>query len=374
VPDHPLVVAARSVDPVVRAHADQAEAERRLPSPVVDALVSAGLTRMCVPAVYAGPEADPMTMVEAIAAVAGADGSAGWCAMIASTTSSMASLLEPEFARQVYADPHIVTGGTFAPNGRGERVDGGHVVSGRWQWGSGTSHCQWILGGARTDSGEFHLMYAPADDVELVDTWYSSGLRGTGSGEFRFASVFVPDGHSLQPFAPHRYVDVPLARFPIFNLLAAGVAATTLGIARRAVDELVALALGKTPQFSSRSLAESALAQLDLARAEAALGAARAFLLDELDRSWQLVVAGSPVDESRRARVRIAAAHAAAESARAVDLAYHLGGGSSVFTDCPLQRCFRDVHTATQHLMVQPRVMEAAGKVLLGVDVDTSML
>lgn len=373
-PDHPLVAAARAVGPIVREYADQAEADRRLPRPVVDALVAAGLTRMCVPGVYGGPEVDPMTMVDAVAGVAEADGAAGWCTMIATTTSSMASLLEPEFARHVYTDPHVVTGGTFAPNGRGERVDGGHVVTGHWGWGSGGSHCQWMLGGTRTDGGEFHLMYVPAGDVELLDTWYSSGLRGTGSGDFRFDAVFVPDGHSVQPFAAHWHVDCPLARFPNFNLLAAGVAATTLGIARRAIDELVALALGKTPQFSSRSLAESSLAQLDLARAEAALGAARAFLLDELDRSWQLVLAGSRVDDARRARVRIAAAHAAAEAARAVDLAYHLGGGSSVFTDNPLQRCFRDVHTATQHLMVQPRVVETAGKVLLGVEVDTSML
>jgi alkylation response protein AidB-like acyl-CoA dehydrogenase len=210
--------------------------------------------------------------------------------------------------------------------------------------------------------------------VELIDTWNAVGLRGTGSGDFRFDHVFVPAGRSAQPFTATPFVDCPLGRFPNFTLLASGVAAVTLGIGRRAIDEVVALARDKTPQFSSRSLAQSPLAQLDVARAEGALGSARSFLLDELDRSWRIASAGDRVDVTQRARIRIAAGHATAEAARAVDLAYHVGGGSSVFTTSPLQRCFRDVHTATQHLMVQPRSLETAGKVLLGVDVDTSML
>jgi alkylation response protein AidB-like acyl-CoA dehydrogenase len=371
---HPLIAAARSVRSVVEAHADRAERERRLPRPVVDALAEAGLMRMCVPAAYGGPEADPATVVEAIAGVSEADGSAGWCSMIASTTSSMATFLAPECAAEIYGDPVGVTGGTLAPNGRAEPVEGGHVVSGRWQWGSGTAHCQWILGGALSPDGTVRLMYAPAREVELIDTWHTAGLRGTGSGDFRFDGVFVPDGRCVAPFTPRPTVDSPLGRLPTFTLLAAGVAAVTLGIARRAIDELVALAQGKTPQFSSRTLAASALAQLDVARAEGALGGARGYLVDELGRTWETILTGDHVDVLQRARVRVAAGHAAAEAARAVDLAYHAAGGSAVFTSSPLQRCFRDVHTATQHLMVQPRVLETAGKVLLGVDADTSML
>jgi alkylation response protein AidB-like acyl-CoA dehydrogenase len=148
----------------------------------------------------------------------------------------------------------------------------------------------------------------------------------------------------------------------------------TLGIARRAVDEIVALAQGKRPMFSSKTLAASALAQLDVARAEAAVGAASAFLLDELSSAWDSVVAGGHIPLEQRARVRIACTHAAQESARAVDLAYHLGGGSSVYSANVLQRCFRDVHTATQHLMVSPRILETAGKVLLGVEADVTTL
>ncbi len=368
-----LVDGARALQPLVRSHADEAEAARRLPFAVVDALVQAGLMRMCVPAAYGGPEVTPMEMVEAIEAVAAADGATGWCVMIASTTSSMSCFLEPAWAKEIYADPRVITGGAFAPGGKGVTVDGGHLVSGRWMWGSGTSACQWITGGTVTDGG-FHLMFAPAAEVEILDTWYTSGLRGTGSNDFAMSEVFVPTGRSVQPFGARAQVDSPIARFPNFTLLAAGVAATLLGVARHAIDELVDLAQGKVPMFSSKTLAQSSLAQVDVAKAEAGLGAARAFLLDELAQAWSTALAGDRVPVERKARIRLAATHAALASASSVDLAYNAGGGSSVFSANPLQRCFRDVHTGTQHLQVSTRIYETVGRTLFGLETDTSTL
>jgi alkylation response protein AidB-like acyl-CoA dehydrogenase len=365
---------ARAVGPIVRAHADDGEAQRRLPSPVVDALVAAGLMRLCVPAVYGGPEVTPMELVECIAAVAEHDGAAGWCVMIGSTTSSMSLFLDPGWAKEIYADPLVVTGGAAAPTGKGVRVDGGYRVSGRWMWGSGTQHCQWIVGGATMDDGTYHLAFAPAAEVEILDTWYTAGLRGTGSNDFAMHDVFVPDGRSVVPGVTRPQVDSGLAHFPNFTLLAAGVAATLLGMARRAIDELVDLAQGKVPMFSSKTLAHSPHAQTDVARAEAALGAARAFLLDELSEAWTTALAGQRVPDARRARIRLAATYAARASADAVDLVYDAGGGSSVFSANALQRCFRDVHTATQHLQVSTRVYETVGRTLFGLETDTSML
>ena len=210
--------------------------------------------------------------------------------------------------------------------------------------------------------------------MEILDTWFTSGLRGTGSNDFAMHDVFVPDGRSVQPFAARPQVDATIARFPNFTLLAAGVAATLLGMARRAIDELVALAQGKVPMFSSKTLAQSPHAQVDLARAEAMLGAARAFLLDELAQAWELALAGDRVPEASRARIRLAATHAARASADAVDLAYDAGGGSSVFTANALQRCFRDVHTGTQHLQVSTRIYETVGRLLFGLETDASTL
>lgn len=373
-----LVQAARDVGELVEAHADAAEQQRRLPRRVVDALVDSQLLRLCVPAVYGGPEADPRTMIEVIEAVSSADGAAGWCTMIASTTSSLSMYLEPGWARRIYGDPLTVTGGVFAPNGTGIEVDGGWRVSGRWMWGSGTQHCQYISGGANvtTAAGEsqMHLMYFDAADVTIHDTWHTTGLRGTGSNDFSVHEAFVPAGRSLRPLTDAPTVQSPLAAFPNFTLLAVGVAAVTLGIARHAIDEFVELAVDKRPQFSERTLAQSGAVQADFARAEAGLGAARAFLLDEVDRAWSAVLGGGRVDVPTRTRIRLAAAHAATASATTVDTMFTLAGGTAVFNASPLQRCLRDVHVATQHIMVAPRLYETVGKLHLGGQANTSMM
>jgi alkylation response protein AidB-like acyl-CoA dehydrogenase len=367
-----LVDAAEGVHELVEAHADKAEQSRRLPKRLVQALRDAQLLRMCVPATYGGPEADPITLVRAVETVSTADGAAGWCTMIASTTSSMSLFMEPEWAQVVFGDPKSIAGGVYAPNGRAVGDGDGWRVSGRWQWGSGTQHCNWIVAGANTDGGEFLLMFLDASDVSIHDTWYSTGLRGTGSNDFSADGAFVPRGRTVQPLVGRRHVSCPLAAFPNFSLLAAGVAAVSLGVARHALDEFTELAQGKRPLFSSRTLSQSGSTQAELAKAEASLRSARAFLHDELDRAWSIACAGERVDLRARGRIRLACVHAAQSASHAADVAYTLAGGSSVYDSSPLQRCMRDAHVATQHLMVSPRMYETIGKVFFGDDVDAT--
>ena len=369
-----LLAAAAAVDDIVRANADEAERIRRLPPATVAALTNAGLMRMCVPAVYGGPEADPLTLVETIEAVSRADGAAGWCTMIAATTSSMALFLPPETAKELFADPTVVAGGVFAPNGVGTTDGDGFRVSGRWQWGSGTQHCQWILGGTNCDDDTFRLCFFPADDVTFYDTWHAAGLRGTGSLDFSVEGARVPADRTIEPGITPPTIDVPLAAFPNFALLAAGVAAVSIGIGRRALDEIVALAEGKRPQFSSRTLAQSGFTQAEVARAEARLRAGRALLLDELGRTWDVACQGGRVDLSARVGIRLACVHAAAAAVAATDAAYTLAGGTSVYESNSLQRCLRDVHVTTQHLMVAPKLHETLGRLLLGLEADVRFL
>lgn len=370
-----LVAAARAVAPLVRERADRAEAERRLPADLVEVLTDAGLFRMLVPEVYGGPQADPLVLLEAIETVAAADGAAGWCVNIASTTSSMSWYLDPEWARRIYGDPKTVTGGAFAPTGRGRRVEGGYLIdAGRWAWGSGTQHCQWINCGVLTDGGAFHLMFLPAQEVEFLDTWYASGLRGTGSLDFEVHDRFVPAGRELQPGRTATQVDAPLCHFPNFALLAAGLGAVTIGIAQRGVDELVAVAGERKPMLSARTLAQQGYVQLDLARAAACVAGARGYLRDQVGRMWEQVLAGERPTIEERAEVRLACHHVAAEAARAIDLVYTAAGGASVYSSSPLQRCLRDIHVATQHVMLSPRNLETYAKVRLGLEADLSTL
>lgn len=349
-------------------------------------MAEAGLFRMCVPQIFGGAEVDAATMVEAIEELAKADGSAGWCAMICATSGLVSAYLPEDTAREVYAQgPTVVTGGVYAPHGRASVVAGGYRVSGRWPFASGCEHCTWLMGGCVVlDDGkprllangqpDSRMMLFPAADVEIIDTWTVSGLRGTGSHDIAVTDRFVPEGRSVSLITDRPGQPGPLYTFPVFGLLALGIAGVALGIARSAIDELVRLAAAKTPTSNRRRLGERAVIQMQVAEAEALLRAARAFLFDAIGDAWQSAQGAGALSVTQRAVLRLAATHAATSAAKVVDLMYTAGGGTSIYAASALQRQFRDIHVVTQHMMVAQPTYELTGRIFLGVDTDTSML
>lgn len=373
-----LLRSAAALAPLVRSHADQGEASRRLPAPVLRAMVDSGLFRLLVPRNLGGFEADPVTMIESFDEVSRADGSAGWCLMIGATTGVNAGYLPPEGALEIYGNPGWVTGGVLAPRGRAVEVDGGFRLSGRWPFASGCEHCQWLLGGALVGEGDgaasgLRLLYFSREDARIIDTWDVAGLKGTGSHDIAVEDLVVPTSRVVTVGARAHQLG-PLYRFPIFGLLAVAVASVGLGIARAAIDSLGELAVSKVPTGSRRQLGEREAVQSAVSRAEAALGSARAYMLEQTGRAWDQVCAGDRVSPRERALLRIAATNAAIASATAVDLMYNAGGATGIYQVSPLQRQFRDVHTLTQHMVVAPPTLELAGRVLLGLPADVSML
>jgi alkylation response protein AidB-like acyl-CoA dehydrogenase len=325
-------------------------------------------------------------MIRVIETLAQADGAAGWSAMIGATSGVASAYLPEAAAREIYgAGPDVISGGAFAPHGTATVVDGGYRVSGRWPFASGCEHCTWLMGGSVVmDAGrprllpggmpDSRLMLFPAAAARIVDTWTVAGLRGTGSHDIAVEDLFVPAAHSASIITDRPRERGPLYAFPVFGLLALGIAAVGLGIARGAIDELVRLARGKTPTGSRRLLAERATVQAQVAEAEAVLGAARALVLGTVAAAWERATGEGTIDLTERARLRLAATHATLAAVRATDLMYTAGGGTAVYATSPLQRQFRDVHVVTQHIMVAPATLELAGRILLGLDADTSML
>ncbi len=380
-----ILAAVRALAPRIAAAADRAERERRLPAEIVHDLGAAGVFRMCIPRALGGGEVAPHTMVQVLEMIARADGSAGWSAMIGATSGVASAYLPPDSARDIYGAPDAITGGAFAPQGRATVVDGGYRVSGRWPFASGCEHCTWLMGGCvvvedgaprRLANGapDPRLMLVPAASVRILDTWTVAGLRGTGSHDIAIEDVFVPAARSVSLVTdPPRHAR-PLYAFPVFGFLALGIASVALGIARAAIDELVGLAGAKTPTHSRRRLAERAVVQVQVAEAEAIVGAARAFVFEAIDEAWEAARAAGAIELRHRARLRLAATHATISAARAVDLAYNAGGGTAVYATSPLQRQFRDIHVATQHTLVAPATLELTGRILLGLEADTSML
>jgi alkylation response protein AidB-like acyl-CoA dehydrogenase len=381
----PPLTAALRLSPHAAALAEQAERERELPRGLVVELRDAGLLRLCLPRVLGGGEAPPADMARALEQLASADGATAWCAMIASTSSLLGAYLPPEDAALIYAGGSSVTGGVFAPRGRAERRDGAYVVTGRWSFVSGVQHCDWVLGGCVVHDGEepvllddgspdIRLALMPIDAVEVIDTWSVSGLRGTGSHDMNAVAQIVPAARAVSLSGDRPRHPGALYCFPLFGLLATGIASVALGIARGAIEDLTELAGGKTPAGGRKTLAERASMQAELARAEASLRAARGLVLAEADAAWLAAEGGAAIPDERRLGLRLAANHATGVAAEVVTAMYHAGGGSSIYDSSPLQRRFRDVHVATQHMMVAPSTWELAGRLLLGLPTDTRQL
>ena len=378
------LAAARALAPEIRRRGDEVEQARRLPPDLSRRFAEAGLYRMCVPEAYGGLELPPADTMRTIEAVAQADGSCAWCVFIGATSGSVLALLEPAAAREIFHRPDVLLGGVFAPQGRAVATEGGFRVSGRWAWGSGTQNADWVMGGcqlvrdgeverAKGGAPRSRMMIAPAAEIEFFDTWHASGLCGTGSTDFAMNELFVPE-RRVAGLGSDRPLARPLYAFPQFGLLAMGIAAVSMGLARAAIDELVGLAGAKTPQGSSRQLAMRPGAQSDVAKAEALLRSSRAFTYDVIGRAWEAARADGVIGTEHRRDLRLATTHATRASAAAVDLMYELGGGTSVYRRSPLQRIFRDVHVATQHMMVGPSTLELTGRLFLGLETDTSLL
>ncbi|MFN3370295.1 MAG: acyl-CoA dehydrogenase family protein [Sphingomonadaceae bacterium] len=376
---------ARALAPRIAARAAEMEAVRRLPADLAADMASAGLFRIALPKGLGGDELPPAGIVEVIEAVAEADASAGWCVMIGSTTAVSLAWLPRAEAGAIAATPGLITGGVFAPMGRADVENGHYRVSGRWSWASGSANCQWLFGGCVIREGgsprlradgrpETRMVLMPAAHVELIDTWHAAGLKGTGSGDMAVNDLLVPHERSVDIAFDPPVEQGALYLFPVFGLLALGIAGAASGNARAALDAVKAALGARRPQGSSRSAAERATVQAGIAEAEAKLSAARALLFETMQRAWDAAVAGGEVTLETRARLRLAATHMVRTAAEVTRIAYDLGGGSALYLESPLQRRFRDAHAMTQHMMVQPGTYEVAGRVLLGLPTDATLL
>jgi indole-3-acetate monooxygenase len=357
------------------------ELERALPAELLDALRTTGLMRAGAPAALGALEASPATTLAAAERIARADASTGWCVSIAATSSLLSAYLPEAGATEIFSDPRMVAAGVWAPRGRAVSVDGGLRVSGRWSFCSGISHSDWLFAGcvledpqASGDGPSLRVVALPTAELEILDTWHTSGLRGTGSHDAVANDLFVPDQHVLSLMNTAPRIDAPLYRFPIFGFFALSIAAAALGNARGAIDDLIELAGAKTAQGSSRVLAERPATQAAVGEAEAALRAARAFYYDAIAEAWDAAQQDGPVDVSLRLALRLAATHAVRTSAEVARSMYDLAGGTAIYDDSPLQRRFRDAHAATAHFQVNPAIWELTGRVLLGVPARTEQL
>ena len=368
-----VVATAASLAPLITAAREEGEARRCTPPRVVEALAAAGLLQMFLPHAIGGRELPPLAAFRAIEEVSKADGSVGWCTMIATVLSLFTGWLDADVARAMVGTPaDLRAAGSLRPQGEARETNGGYRVSGRWNFASGVTYADWLYCTCRVMDGSSPRMTAagvpltraawiPASVARIDDTWSVVGLRGTGSHDFIVDNVFVEERH-MSSFA-----DPPLERGRLYNprtffvTLWVVTAANALGIARGAIDTFIDLA-GRSSTSSPLPLRDRPAVQSRVAEAEAILSAARAFVLDTVGTVWD-----GGVDPSLAiAKARLAITHGMHEAVRAVDLVFHAAGTNAIYSSNPLERHFRDIHVVVQHNAAFAVHYGSAGKVLLG--------
>ncbi len=373
-----LIAAAERLAPAVRAARDEAERMRRTPPALAAALTGAGIYQMYLPRSMGGPETPPLTAFRVVELLSQADGSVGWCAMIATALSLNAGRLPAAVGRELAGSPaDYRCAGSARVGGGAWEVDGGYRVKGRWNFASGIDNANWLYCTCTMMDGDaprrnaagaplLRAVWVPREQVTIVDTWSVIGMRGTGSQDFTVDDVLVPARRSVLSD------DVPAERGPLFNQRAWYVAlwtpsaANALGIARGAIDSLAELAEREASTLSTALLRDRPMVQARIGEAEAIVNAARAYVFDAVGRLWEGLCTGEGASDRLVMQARLALVHAMHESVRAVDKVFHAAGTNAIYTRHPLERAFRDVHVALQHGAALPSYFESAGKVLLG--------
>jgi alkylation response protein AidB-like acyl-CoA dehydrogenase len=382
-PEIALLEVARRFRPRILAEGDRIEASCRLPEDLARELAHAGFFRIFLSAAYGGLDLTPMEGLEIFEELARADASVAWCVWNGNTHWTAAQL-SSEAAGTIHANPDVITANSTRTSGKAQVVPGGFLVNGRWSLVSGCELGTWMVllciihedGKPRlTQIGapESRFMLLPSDACEIIDTWNVGGLRGTGSHDVVVRDRFVPNSYGSGFTDPH-VLPEPRYRIPPFSRVIPGLGAMALGIARTAIETFNEIAGAKTPQRTTQMLRDNHGAQVRVSQAEALVRSARLFLFDTLERLWRPLIATGEVTMEARAHVRLAASHAVSSAVQAVDLLYIGAGASALYTNCPLERAFRDVHAITQHIGVNPRVMETTGRVLFGLEPDTPLL
>ncbi|MBV9320573.1 MAG: acyl-CoA dehydrogenase family protein, partial [Mycobacterium sp.] len=275
----------REIADLARSLADQIDADRKLPAELVSALRDSGLLRGGAPVEVEGLELAPGTALRCAEEVARGDASAGWCVSIAITSSLLVAYLPPVSRDELFGHGRGVAAGVWAPQGKARPAPGGVVVSGRWAYCSGITHADVMFAGCLLDDRPV-VVALPTAELQVLDTWHTLGLRGTGSHDTVADDVFVPNERVISIF-DGPLINRPLYRFPPFGFFAACITAAAMGNARAAIEDLVELAGAKKSAASTRTLVQRPTIQAPVAAAESALEAARALYYQSIETAWR---------------------------------------------------------------------------------------
>lgn len=377
-----LVQRARDLIPLLARNAAQTERDRRAHAENIEAIAAAGLFKLMVPKRYGGYERDTRAHLEVTAALAEGCGGTAWVVALTNVCNWFTGMFGKQAQDEVFgANPDARVAGVFAPNGTTRREGKGLLVSGKWYWSSGSLHADWLTVGILEQSADGtppvqYMALIPRADVTIEDTWYTAGMRGSGSNCIVAQDVFVPDHRLMRMDAaidgdyPTEFKDEAAYRsafLPVASLVLIG---AQLGIGRAALKYVIEKAPVRNIAYTSfakqtdsvtfhNQVAEAAM-RIESAQLHAFRAAAD---IDECARR------GDKMDYMTRARVRADAGLVATLVPAALDILLSAHGAGSFAEASPMQRWWRDSNTAARHAVIMPCVgMEVYGKALLGVE------
>lgn len=380
------VARARALGPAVAAVADEIERTQEIPEPVLGQLHESRLLRLLLPRSVGGEQVEPWVYLKAVEEMARHDGSVAWNLFVANSSALIAPFIPLDSARMIYADPRSVIAWGPPNHHRATAVPGGYRVTGEWHFASGSrqanwmgAHCQVVevdgsLRKNRFGRPTIRTLLTPRSETRPIHDWNTLGMRGTASEGYSIKDVFVPEAFSGTREDPAlRRERGKLYAFTQQGLYAVGVAGVALGIARAMLDAFTALAAAKTPRGLER-LADNSTVQASVARREAALGSARAWLADILAEVWATADDVEPIGAAERAKVRLGCTQAIQTAIEAGDWSFKAAGVSAIFIGTPFERRFRDLHTLSQQIQSREAHYEAVGRILFHGDPDGTFM
>lgn len=336
---------------------------------VIESFKAIGVYRALVPRRFGGDERSPGEFCAMIEEIAKADGSAGWVASFGMSPVYLASL-PLETIEQVYAGgPDVVFAGGIFPPQPADPVEGGFKVNGRWKYSSGCMGASLVgvgiapKNGDKLDLPRFAVM--PQSQVRIDPTWDTVGLLGTGSHDLVVEDVVVPEAWTFVRGGPAN-LDEPFFRYPSLSFATQVLSVVGLGVARAALDELRDMASGRISVTGAPAVADRPLAQVEIAKAEAALRAARCFFYEAIDDVWQLVLADEPLPAEKVNLLRLSSTHAVRVAAEVARSAQMLSGMTGVYNSSPLARFVNDAQVVTQHAFMGDITYQNAGAIFFG--------
>ncbi|BCB89721.1 acyl-CoA dehydrogenase family protein [Phytohabitans suffuscus] len=383
-PREELVRRASELVPLLREKALWMEENRRIHDDVIEAVTDAGILKMRVPVRYGGYESDMGTVLEVLAELGRGDGSTSWTAAVWSISTWMTGLFPDEVQDEIFSTPDVRISGILSPGAMAIPVDGGFVVNGKWAFNTGAQQSTWNTNAAVTPTGDGSfapvMVAIPIADLQIVDDWHTSGLRGSGSITTIAKDVFVPAERVLQmgPVLQGQHqsrlnADAAIFKAPFMPTACATVSAPALGLAMAAKDAFLERLPGRKITYTSyENQAEAPITHLEVAEAitnidEVGFHARRA--ADMIDAKGQ---AGESWSLEERARVRLDLGAACQRAKEAVDILNSASGGSSIHYDVPIQRIQRDVLALNLHAILHPNTnLELYGRIVCGLPSNT---